>query len=389
MRWPVRCGVAALLMAATPPAVVCAQAAGSDSVTTRVVAPGVVYRRIERPAGPWTIDVVEVDLRRDDIAVESVRALDSLLGRETTSSMARRRSESGRRVVAAVNADFFNVRTGESINNQIENGRVVRALSGPTPPALHVRAQLAMTRSGKPLMERFLFDGEWLTRWGPVGLSAVNVLPHANALVLFNRYYGDFTPRDARRDDVAELALVQVARHGDTVVYGARGSVRPGGGAEIPPGGAVLSGYGASRGAVRAVAASARPVRIVLQMRPGREALRTLVGGRPRIVADGRSVVPQLADAPGFVAARHPRTAVGFSRDSSTLYLLTVDGRQKSSVGMTLAELADQMLALGAYQALNLDGGGSTTMVVDGRVVSSPSDRTGERSVANALVIVR
>ena len=85
---------------------------------------------------------------------------------------------------------------------------------------------------------------------------------------------------------------------------------------------------------------------------------------------------------------RHPRTSVGFSRDSSTLYILTVDGRSQASVGMTLVELASVMRELGAWQAMNFDGGGSTTMVVDGKVVNHPSDKEGERAVGNALLVV-
>jgi exopolysaccharide biosynthesis protein len=85
---------------------------------------------------------------------------------------------------------------------------------------------------------------------------------------------------------------------------------------------------------------------------------------------------------------RHPRTAVGFSRDSSTLLLLTVDGRSENSGGMTLIELANVMRELGAWQAMNFDGGGSTTMVIDGKVVNHPSETEGERAVGDALLVV-
>jgi exopolysaccharide biosynthesis protein len=87
--------------------------------------------------------------------------------------------------------------------------------------------------------------------------------------------------------------------------------------------------------------------------------------------------------------ARHPRSAIGFSRDSSTLFLLVVDGRTQKSVGMTLVELAALMRRLGAWQAMNFDGGGSTTLVVGGSIVNAPSDATGEREVGNALLVVR
>jgi len=65
-----------------------------------------------------------------------------------------------------------------------------------------------------------------------------------------------------------------------------------------------------------------------------------------------------------------------------------VDGRRQDSVGMSLEELTDFMKALGASDALNLDGGGSTTLVVDGRVVNRPSDKEGERAVSNVLLLL-
>jgi exopolysaccharide biosynthesis protein len=68
--------------------------------------------------------------------------------------------------------------------------------------------------------------------------------------------------------------------------------------------------------------------------------------------------------------------------------LLTVDGRSENSGGMTLVELADMIRQLGAWQAMNFDGGGSTTMVIDGKVVNHPSDQQGERTVGNALLVM-
>ena len=71
------------------------------------------------------------------------------------------------------------------------------------------------------------------------------------------------------------------------------------------------------------------------------------------------------------------------------LYLLTVDGRSKQSVGVTLTDLAELMKRVGAWQAMNFDGGGSTTMVIEGALVNKPTDATGEREVGNALLLVR
>lgn len=122
------------------------------------------------------------------------------------------------------------------------------------------------------------------------------------------------------------------------------------------------------------------------------------VGGRPVLARD--SVITPDVDTEGqasFAKSRHPRTAVGIADRGRRLLLVVVDGRQAGySDGMTLRELAELMLALGAPESINLDGGGSTALVYADpdsaqtmRVANRPSDPTGERAVGNALAIVR
>lgn len=115
-----------------------------------------------------------------------------------------------------------------------------------------------------------------------------------------------------------------------------------------------------------------------------------VVSGFPEVL-DGGARVGDLgvADNPSFAAARHPRTAVAVDPSGGRLWLIVADGRQgEYATGLTLPELAVLAEALGAAEALNLDGGGSSVMVVEGAVVSRPSDASGERAVANALLLV-
>ena len=93
-----------------------------------------------------------------------------------------------------------------------------------------------------------------------------------------------------------------------------------------------------------------------------------------------------------------PRTCIGISKDSTTVFLLVADGRRKSySNGLTLTEAGTVLQVLGAYNAINLDGGGSTTFIVRNtsykssnlfNVVNFPSDSDGERAVANGLLVM-
>lgn len=116
-----------------------------------------------------------------------------------------------------------------------------------------------------------------------------------------------------------------------------------------------------------------------------------VIGGYPELLDRGSPPGDLAAETrPSFGAARHPRTAVGLDSGQGTLWLVVVDGRQAPrSAGMSLPELTDLMAALGADEALNLDGGGSSAMALRGRIVNRPSDATGERTVANSLWVVR
>lgn len=113
-----------------------------------------------------------------------------------------------------------------------------------------------------------------------------------------------------------------------------------------------------------------------------------VAGGQPVLVKGGRSIVPR--HCPTSFCAAQPRTAVGYTKDGRVL-IATVDGRQPGwSTGMSLGEWADAFVQMGAEGALNLDGGGSTTMWVRGRGVvdrpSNPGHR--ERPVGTALVVL-
>jgi hypothetical protein len=167
-------------------------------------------------------------------------------------------------------------------------------------------------------------------------------------------------------------------------------------GVAIPSGGAVLIAGRNAPAETRGVLLALHPgdvVRTKVSLAP--KNLREVVGGRPMLVRD--SLVPGIVDSigqPGFATGRHPRTAAGIARGGKRLILLVVDGRQLPySDGMTLREVANFMLALGARDAINLDGGGSTTLVYADssralRIANFPSDSAGERPVGDALAIV-
>jgi Phosphodiester glycosidase len=211
----------------------------------------------------------------------------------------------------------------------------------------------------------------------------------ASELVVLSPRFGAFTRTRG--------GLEAVVRSGTV------GALESGGNAAIPPDGVVLSGSGdGARFLAEATPPGSRPeVRLAL-LAAGRELplaeQQLVVGGGPRLLARGRVVVRSRPegfaplDAPSFfgsfVASRHPRTLGGVRPDGRVL-LVTIDGRRPGwSAGVTLPEAARVMRALGARDALNLDGGGSTTMTVRGEVVSFPSDPTGERPVSDGVFVL-
>jgi len=144
----------------------------------------------------------------------------------------------------------------------------------------------------------------------------------------------------------------------------------------------------------------------VLAARPGLFA----VGGGPTLLKDGKAYRSEttegwpFANAPldqanamhRWVNLKNPRTAIGV-RDDGTILLVVVDGQRdekpvsqafSADGGATIEELREVMLALGARDALNLDGGGSSTLAINGKVVNTPSDPTGERPVSDAVIVV-
>ncbi len=184
---------------------------------------------------------------------------------------------------------------------------------------------------------------------------------------------------------------------GRVVSVGARGG-------RVPAGGRVLQGIGGAADWLTANAAPGSRIRVdeVIRDTSGRrvelDGDDSIVSAAPTLVRDGDIDIDAAAEGVvdprdlsfGYAWAnvRQPRTMAGVDR-KGRLILATVDGRQTGgSEGFTLYEAAEFMRSLGAVQALNLDGGGSTTMAVRGTLGNNPSDATGERAVGDTVQVL-
>ena len=358
----------------------------AESLRVDTVAPGLVHTYLWAARGPWAVHVLDADLGAC-WSVAAVKAGAQAVGRERTSvllgglagwlsALARTR---GIEMGGGVNADFFSFEPpGVPVGPHVGAGRVI---TGPW-----VRPAFALDSAGRPFIGMLTTPGILMLGDATVPLVGWNQ-PRQRGIVLYDRGYGPAT-------DTATGAVEVVMRGSPARVMGVDTATA---GVAIPPGGAVVVARSTVPPRLRALLAAAAPgtqVRWHVGFTPIRP--REAVGGFPVLVADS-AVIPDLdsAGGAGFAPVRHPRTAVGIASGGRRLLLVTVDGRQLPySDGMTLRELAELLRSFGAAEALNLDGGGSTTLVVRERsgalaIANRPSDREGERPVANALAVVR
>ncbi len=317
----------------------------------------------EHLATPQWVMVLRVDVRQLDL--RPVLARDRVVGRERTSEMARRVG-----ALAATNGGFF-APDGDPLGGLVIDREWV---SEPVPG----RSCLGVG-DGFVLVDALDWRGELSGPPGTVPLSGINRARGAAEVVLYTPRYAPSTGTDA--------SGLEVVVAGGTVR-----ELRSGGNTPIPADGFVLSASGPRVAALQQFQPG-DPLRVSLSVLPSSQdprwqEVRHVVCGGPRLVSGGVARPSQEGFADTLRLRRHPRTAVGVAGDGQVL-VVVVDGRwPEHSLGMTLQELAGELKQLGAVDALNLDGGGSSTLVVGGVVANRPSDESGERPVADALAVL-
>jgi hypothetical protein len=350
------------------------------TTSTMHVGPGIIHKKIIAPTVPWTLNVLEIDLKNEYVSIESLKANNLLASRETTTSMAERNNSDGHWIVGAINGDFYDG-SGIPIGSQILNGQILKR-----PIA---RSVIGFNNENFPMANVVSYSGTLFTNDLSATIQGINQSRQTNQLVLYNRFFGSSTETNEWGTEVRISPLTEWSVN-DTVLCLIDTVVANVGNLGISSGMAVLSGHGTSETFLTNNIQTGDSIKIFISLAPGLQKLKQLVGGFPKIVKDGQNYAIEgyyeEGGASTFHTARHPRTAAGFSADSSKLYFITVDGRQSISAGINLIELADFMIDLGIENGINLDGGGSTTMVVHGQIENSPSE--SERAVSNALAVV-
>ena len=299
-------------------------------------------------------------------------------GLERTSAICRRVG-----CTIAVNGDFWKPGTDQPIGGVVSLGHLLR-----TPVSDHLQVSLGRDgglHAGRLELRASLVPDDL----APLSITGINRPPRGNELVIYTPAYGRTT---GTKKGTLELPIKAVRPSGPVVLsrttlvrVGKNGSEH--GNAPIPGEGAVLAGRGRGDGAVRDLLRRVRSgetaPNALLRLDSNTNAVES-IGGSHLLVRNGRATPP--SEPTSFVVGRHPRTLLGWTGDGDVL-LVTVDGRQTGRAeGMTLAEAARMMVRLGATDALNLDGGGSTTFVHKGKVLNRPSDRAVNNGRGTAIV---
>jgi exopolysaccharide biosynthesis protein len=367
--------------------VLCGQAAAQN---WRTIADGVEHAQVRRELSgkPVNFNLLRLDLRK--VRLDVHHAMDMAIGTETTSSIAKRHG-----ALAAINAGFFRMDTslwaGDADGVLMIDGRLWSE-SRDDRVAIMINNEIDRTH----------IQFGHVNALGSIGyftdveqnLSGINRERKAGELILYTPDFGrttqttlggteiivrECTQRYCRKFDVAENS----------------------GNCSIPANGFVLSiSSDATRDQqflidhMKSPAASMKYIAYETQLKRGGPASTLLVraeditNGVPQLIKNGKIDITweQEKASKSFVETRHPRTAVAKLNDGRFL-MLTADGRTDESAGLDLYDLAKYMLELGAVDAMNFDGGGSTTMFVDGKVVNKPSDKEGERKVSDAILV--
>lgn len=372
LRKAVICALFAGLFVATPPA----QAA--TPIRGQQLLPGVVYsRQVEFTShGPVVMHVISAPKPTGLYALKPILSNNAIVGRERVTSMQRRVSTEA--TVAGINGDLFAWGDGHPTGGLIRGGILDR---GPA----DFRSTIGIDTDGLLHVERVRLAGSWQGS-GQRRILGINEPPRANRTTLYTSAWGPRTPAESGGAQAILQPFPPTAPNApltSTVVAFVSGGNQP-----IPPGGAVLVSRGNQANFLATEAPVGGNVTILLALTPPWSNVTEALGGGPIVVREGK---PVFRSFEGFTSAqlaqRHPRSGVGQTADGR-IVLAAIDGRQPGySTGLTNFELALAMMRLGCVTASALDGGGSTTMAFDGKLLNRPSDRGGERAVAEALTL--
>lgn len=349
------------------------------------ISPGVVRREVRATVGGRNhiVDVIEVDLKNPYASLEVMAGAGGYTRKDTVSHMADRTG-----AFAAVNGDFFNMnKQGAPFGPSVVEGKLQ------TSPLESVGLYaFGIDGNRKAHIESFTFSGGIYASDGasyPIkGLNKTDYIinhtqipSHKDSIQLYN----DFWTSPSR--GLKGSGEVLVAGDGRVEKISLDGPLPM----ATPKGKFILQVNGRAKDFIRKHVAIGDAVRIDYRISPDRD-WKFLIGGHALLVENARPAIYTLDAA--ALDGRRARTAAAISKDGKKVYLLATEGRNKKTPGMRLAEWAATVASFGVETAVNLDGGGSTTMVArengdfKNTVVARPEKGAPERYIVNGIGVM-
>lgn len=306
---------------------------------------------------PVKINIVEVNTKiNPNIEIAPQLASTNLKHRATIRTIASRNNS-----IAAVNGTYFKPQNGVPLGTLMINKKVY---TGP----IYNRVAMGI---GKNEFKMAQVQFNTTLKTGRTNLKVDNI----NQPRMLSTYVLMYTPDWGQASPTPPKYGVNIAIQDNKITHISHGSTL------IPQNGYVISGPKAKLEPFF----SAKKVELDIKMIPEWENVDHIISGGPYLIKDGAVFIDVTAQKLSAITGKNPRTAIGYTAENEFI-MVTVDGRENASVGMTLGELARMMKDFGCINAMNLDGGGSTVMYVQGRVVNNPAQKGGI-PISNALTI--
>ena len=306
---------------------------------------------------PVRINVIEINSSLNpNLQVTPVLASDTLGRKSTISNMAKKNNS-----LVAINGTFFKPETGVPLGTLMIDKKVY---TGP----IYNRVAMGIF-DNRYDMARIQLDATLKSRDCMIDVDNINQPRTLSTHVIaYTKEWGSIAPRSPKYG-------TQISVQDNKVVAV---SIAP---LAIPENGFVIVGPALKLGKF----ATADKVTLTVDTVPNWYDVKHIISGGPYLVRDNQVYVDMTEQKLGAIGGKNPRSAIGYTADNNFI-MVVVDGRENDSVGMTLMELANFMKSIGCYNAMNLDGGGSTVMYVDGKIANSPCTKGGI-ALSNALVI--
>lgn len=327
---------------------------GEKVIESTPVAYGLAYekRSVTTGGGQVLIYVLKADLTNQYLKINTLVGSDGTL--EKNARVTDMAVSAGS--VAAVNADFFQMgESGRPIGMTYKDGRMITS-----PPLSNDMLAWGITENGIPVIDLFSFSGNVITAGGKkFPLSGINkpfyqangVNSHENALLMYNPNWGKLSRGKLGDSDNVTEVFVNSGKV-EEIRTDQPGKL-------IPENGFVLAGRGKAADFIKASIKKGENITVDYTVTPDGNKIRAGTGGWSLLVDKGKV----MGNFPADINGPNARTAIGYSPDKKKLFVLTVE-KSINSKGFTLAELAEYMVSMGVDRALNLDGGGSTTLAL-------------------------